>query len=207
MGFTRAELEAGRRYAEGQVALRPSHYPLEMLARAHLWLDEVERARELFWKAAEVLFESVEEPGYGDAYTRGRLGGLVWLAGDSDAARPWLEQALDEGHGAPAASAGHAAELCYLLGDSRATIAAAENLGPEWGLAHTAAALAAGHRARARALVLADRGYFRSTAPFQESGHSPLSPYDWLAEVVTVAAQAAGRPTPTRAEILAVLDA
>jgi len=206
VGFTRAELEAGRRYAAGQVALSPSHYPLEMLARAHLWLDDVEKARELFWKAAEQLFECVEEPGHGDAYTRGRLGGLVYLAGDPDAAKPWFEQALDEGRDAPA-TAGHAAELSYLLGDFRASIAAAENLGPEWGLAHTAAALAAGHRWRARLLVLADRGYFRSTAPFQESGHSPLSPYDWLAEVVAVTAREAGRPPPTRAEVLAVLDA
>ncbi len=205
MGFTRAELEAGRRYAAGQVALNPTHYPLEMLARAHLWLDEVEQARELFWKAAEAVFESVEEPGYGDAYSRGRLGGLVWLAGDPEAARPWLEQALDEGRGAPA-MAGHAAELCYLLGDATGSVAAAENVGPEWGLAHTAAALAAGHRARARAVLLADRGYFRSTAPFQESGHSPLSPYDWLAEVADVAARAVGRPPPTRAEVLSALD-
>jgi tetratricopeptide (TPR) repeat protein len=206
VGFTRADLEAGRRYAAGQVALSPSHYPLEMLARAHLWLDEVEQARELFWKAAEQLFEYVEEPGHGDAYSRGRLGGLVWLAGDPEAARPWLEQALEEGRDAPA-TAGHAAELCYLLGDHRGSIAAAETLGREWNLAHTAAALAAGHRVRARLLVLADRGYFRSTAPYQGCGHCPLSPYDWLAEVVAVTARDSGRPPPTRAEVLAVLDA
>jgi tetratricopeptide (TPR) repeat protein len=199
----RATLEAGRDEMLQRVAERPVHRLLEQLARAHLWLDEVDEARRRFREAAADLEERIEKADRGDASSRGRRGGLLRMAGDPEAARPWFERALAETR-----DVGHAAALRYLLGDPRGALEEAGRADERYPKLEWVAALA---RARddedpeaaveARH-VLAVVVRTERTLPFEESGHPDLSVFDWLEEAFRTEAELRGQAVPSHAEML-----
>jgi hypothetical protein len=203
-GLDRATLQAGRDETAELVAEKPSHYRLEELARAHRWLDEDEEARRRFREAADDLEARFETPGGGDAWSRGRTGGFLLLAGDDDAARAWFQRALDSG---PRTAVDEAA-LLYLLGDPVAAMEATRRADERLPLLETIESLARARAARdpdaatlardaAVAALRAER-----LPPHQTSGAPHLTLWDWLEEAFRVEAELGGEPVPDHAAML-----
>ena len=210
-GIDRGRLEAGREEMRAQAAARPSHHVLEQLARAHRWLGEEEQARRRFRDAAADLEQRIEARGRGDASSRGRTGGLLHLAGDEDVARAWFERALASLDAASPREADRVASLRYLLGDPWGAREAAQAAEPgPWleaiaGLARARTEQDPGAAAQARdtiaRLIRAGR-----TPPFEESGSSDLSLFDWLEEAFRTEADLRGEPLPDHAAMLERAD-
>ena len=204
----RHELEAGREEMRALAAERASHRVLEQLARAHRWLDEDEEARRRFRDAAADLEERIEARGRGDAWSRGRTGGLLLQAGEPAAARRWFERALESLDVASPRDANRAAALRYLLGDPEGALVAAALAEEPDPILEPIAELARARRdhdpeaaARARdgiaRLIRAGR-----TPPFEESGSPDLTLFDWLEEAFRVEAEPRGEPLPAHAAML-----
>ena len=207
-GIDRHELEAGREEMRARAAERASHRVLEQLARAHRWLDEDEEARRRFREAAADLEERIEARGRGDAWSRGRTGGLLLQAGEPEAARRWFGRALESLDVASPRDANRVAALRYLLGDPEGALVAAALAEEPDPILEPIAELARARRdhdpeaaARARdgvaRLIRAGR-----TPPFEESGSPDLTLFDWLEEAFRVEADLRGEPLPDHAAML-----
>jgi tetratricopeptide (TPR) repeat protein len=203
-GLDRATLQAGRDEMAELVAEEASHYRLEQLARAHRWLGEDDEARRRFREAAEDLEASIETPGRGDAWSRGRTGGFLRLAGDDDGARAWFQRALDSG---PIASVDEAA-LLYLLSDPVAAEEATRRADERFPLLDAMEALARARVGRdpeaANEARDALAGAIRAERlpPHQTSGAPHLTLWDWLEEAFRVEAELGGAPVPDHAAML-----
>ena len=140
-----------------------------------------------------------------------QVGSLLWRAGDAAGARPWLERAL---RGETAR--GRAAALHYLADDHDRAAALAREAAEDpddrpypWAEAIEALAIARrdgeGDRAtRARetfaGLIRQDR-----TPPWEESGSSNLSLFDWFEEAALIEAWLHEERRPDHAELLGLL--
>ena len=186
-GIDRHELETGRDDMRALAAERASHHMLEQLARAHRWLDEDEQARRRFREAAAELEASLESRG-GDASSRGRTGGLLRQAGEEEAARAWFERALASLDVASPRDANRVAALRYLLGDPEGALVAAALAEQPDPILEPIVELARARRdGDPEAAVRARDGIARliragRTPPFEESGSSDLTLFDWLEE-------------------------
>ncbi len=209
---TREDLEQARAEAEQAAAARPRARLLEPLARIHRWLGEDERADRRFREAAGDV-QTVLERNPENVSRMALAGTLLWLAGDPEAARPWIERALRGGIGPNVGAALH-----YLAGDYARAAAVAREAAEDpddrpntWAEAIEVLSIArrdgdADRAARARDTYA---GMLRtSSTPIQEeSGSSGLSLSDWYAEASLAEAELRGEPAPDRAELLARLAA
>jgi len=206
---TREEFERTREELEQRVAERPRGHPLEQLGRTLLWLGNEREATGRFREAAEAVQAVIERyPEREDAFRMAHAASLWWLAGDGDAARPWIDRALAAGIGANTGAALH-----YLAGDfdraARTARAAAEDPDDRpnaWAEALEALAIArrdgdAERAGRAHA-VFADLMRAERFPPHQESGGAGLSLSDWLVESAGAQAALRGEPPPGRFELL-----
>ena len=210
---SRDDLERAREELEQRVAERPRARLIEPLARTHRWLGEHEEASRRFREAAEDGEAVLARHGRENVARIAQVGSLLWRAGDAEGARPWLARALRGETGR-----GGAAALHYLAGDHDRAAALAREAAEDpddrpypWAEALEALALARrdgdGDRAtRAReafaGLVRQDR-----TPPWEESGSSNLSLFDWYEEAARAEAELHGEPPPGHDELLARLGA
>lgn len=209
---TREDFEQTRAELEERVAERPRGHPLEQLGRTLMWLGEEDEARRRFREAAEAVQTVIERyPEREDAFRMAHVASLLWLAGDGDAARPWIDRAqraaIDPGTGAA---------LHYLAGDfdRAATTARLAAEDPEDGPSPRAEALEALSIARrdgdaepAGRAHAAFAGMVREDRfpPHQESGAAGLSLSDWYVESARMEAELRGEPPPGYDELLARL--
>ena len=209
---TREQLEQARDDAEQAVAGRPRARLIEPLARIHRWLGEDEQSDRRFREAAADVEAVLDRhPEREDVSRMALVASLLWLAGDADAARPWIERALRGGIGPNVGAALH-----YLAGDDERAAAVAREAAEDpddrpnaWAEALEDVAIArrdgdAGRAGRARD---AYAGMLRtaSTPLQEESGSAGLSLSDWYAECSRLEAELRGEPPPDRAALLARL--
>lgn len=208
MKLAREDFERARDELLQEVAGRPKARLLERLARAHRFLGEEDEAVRRFREAAADVQRVLERQGREDTYRIALVAALLHLAGDDDAARPWVERALRTER-----DPGRIAALAYMTGDDDAAAREARRASEDpddrpypWAEALEALAVARRDRdpdraSRAREtfaeLLRAD-----GTPPYDESGAADLSLSDWLLEAARVEAGLEGGPPPDPAEVL-----
>ena len=208
---TRQDLERARGELRTEVEDDPWWSPLEQLGRTHRWLDEREEAALRFREAAADVEDALREHGREDTLQIAQVGSLLWLAGDAAGARPWLERALRS-----ETARGGAAALHYLGDDFDRAAALAREAAEDpddrpypWAEALEVLALARrdgeGDRATRARETFADLIRQDRTPPWEESGSSNLSPFDWFEEAALIEAWLHEERRPDHAELLALL--
>jgi hypothetical protein len=153
----------------------------------------------------------LREHGREDTYQIAQVASLLWLAGEGDAARPWLERALAARPGLNVAAA-----LQHLLGEHDRAAALAREAAEDpddrpypWAEAVEALAIARrdgeGDRAARARQTFADLIRQERTPPFEESGSANLSLFDWYEHAARTEAELSGEPPPGYDELLARL--
>ena len=206
-----ADLERARGKLAVEVDEDPWWSPLERLARTHRWLGEDDEAARRFREAAADVEDALREHGREDTYQIAQVASLLWLAGDHDAARPWIERAL---RADPALNV--AAALHHLAGDHDRAAALAREAADDpddspypWAEALEGLALARrdgdGERAARAREAFADLARQDRTPPWDESGSADLSLFDWYEEAARTEAELGGATPPGHDELLARL--
>jgi len=183
-----AALQRSRDEALRDAADEPGWDTYERAGRAERWLDSPDSER-WFRRAADFIDRKIERKGRGDAEFRAHAGGLLMLAADAGAARPWLKKALKEVRRDDEPDVAEHAALLYLLGlDDELLELLADHPGEEPLLEALATARSSGDAgsipAAREQLVEVIRG--ARDLPGASSGEIPWNTWDWLEETFAV---------------------
>jgi len=211
MRITRERLEQARAALEARLGGDPPARLLEPLGRVHRWLDEREAAARRYREAADDVARALERHGREDGMRIAQVGTLLWRASGGDAARPWIERALQVGTARDVAGALH-----YLAEDFERAIAAARAAAEDpddrpypWAEAVEALSIARrdedGDRATRARETFADLIRSDGTPPWEESGSASMSLFDWFEEAALIEAWLLEQRQPAHGELLVLL--